>query len=137
MIARPMIYMGAALAGGALLYVLSQKRPGESLAGAAGRAAVSVVGDTAAGAVKGVGELVGVPDTDMDQCSRDLAAGRHWDASFSCPASRFLGSVFNSTTINSAAAADAAHVDEAIQQQQQAAAAPGGVYDAQGNYAGY
>ena len=49
--------------------------------------------------VQGMGELVGVPDTNTDQCEKDLAAGRHWDASFSCPASRYLGSVTGSTVL--------------------------------------
>lgn len=128
MIARPVLYVGAALAGGALLYILAQKRAGESLAAAAARSAVGLVGDAGVGAVKGVGELVGVPDTSTDQCEKDLAAGNHWDASFSCPASRFLGNVFSSTKINSAAAADAELVDLAIEQQMRDAAADTGNY---------
>jgi hypothetical protein len=57
---------------------------------------VKAVGGIATGAVKGVAETVGIPDTNQDQCSKDLAAGRMWDASFSCPASRFVKGVFSS-----------------------------------------
>lgn len=47
------------------------------------------------GAVTGAGGLVGVPATNVTQCDKDLAAGRTWDASFSCPAKRWLGSLFD------------------------------------------
>jgi len=46
------------------------------------------------GIATGAGGLVGVPATNATQCDRDLAAGRTWDASFSCPAKRWLGSLF-------------------------------------------
>lgn len=111
MIEKPILYGGAALAALALAYLVATKRAGESLSTAAGRAVAGVAGDVAAGAVKGVGEAVGIPDTNADQCSADIAAGRTWDASFSCPAKRFLGSVFNSTTINTAARTDADNVE--------------------------
>lgn len=56
--------------------------------------AVGAVGDAGVGAVVGAGQLVGIPATNSDQCGRDLAAGDRWAASFSCPAGRFVGSVF-------------------------------------------
>ena len=56
----------------------------------------SLPGDLAAGAVEGVGQSVGVPATDATQCAADLAAGRMWRASFSCPAGKFIGAVFGS-----------------------------------------
>jgi hypothetical protein len=46
-----------------------------------------------AGAVKGVGEIVGIPATNEDQCTLDLARGDLWAASFSCPAPRYLRAV--------------------------------------------
>lgn len=128
MIARPVMIGGAVLVGGLALYILAKRQPGQSLAGAVGTGAVGAVADVATGVIKGVGGVFGVPDTNMDQCSQDLAAGRTWDASFSCPASRFVGSVFNSTRIASADARDAAIVDAAIEQQQQDAAASSGFF---------
>lgn len=62
------------------------------LTGGAVRAAGGVVDGVVTGVVTTAGEAVGVPRTDADQCARDLAAGRTWDASFSCPAGRFIGS---------------------------------------------
>lgn len=41
------------------------------------------------------GDVVGIPRTEIGQCEIDLAAGRWWDASFSCPAPRFLEGVFS------------------------------------------
>lgn len=53
--------------------------------------AISAAGNAATGTVLGIGDAVGIPRTSESQCSADLAAGRLWDASFSCPAGRFLG----------------------------------------------
>ena len=101
----------AALAGIGLIWWAT--RPG--VAGKAAAAAVGAVGDAAVGTVKGIGSLVGVPDTNMTQCQKDLAAGNWWDASFSCPAGDYLsaaygagkGAVFGSTAVTAAEAADA------------------------------
>lgn len=75
-----------ALGAGAILYLAT--RPGA--AAAIGSGAVSAAADLGGGVVLGIGDVVGIPRTDTDQCSQDLAAGRTWDASFSCPASRFI-----------------------------------------------
>jgi hypothetical protein len=48
-------------------------------------AAAGAAADVAVGAVKGAGSILGIPDTDMEKCRADLAAGNWWDASFSCP----------------------------------------------------
>jgi hypothetical protein len=48
----------------------------------------------AAEVVQKVGEAVGVPRTNESECDRALREGRTWDASFACPAGRFLGSIF-------------------------------------------
>lgn len=69
-----------------------------SNAAAIGTAAVGAVVDAGTGAVFGIGDAVGVPRTSQSQCDADLAAGNTWDASFSCPASRWLSEgVFGST----------------------------------------
>lgn len=75
-----------ALGAGAVLYLAT--RPGA--AASLGTGAVNAVADLGGGVVLGVGDVVGLPRTDTDQCSRDLAAGNTWDASFSCPAGRFI-----------------------------------------------
>lgn len=70
------------------------------------------------GAVEGIGLAVGIPRTDVSKCAQDKAAGRWWDASFSCPAGDFLSSgaaaVFGSTSVQQATQADARRVDNAI-----------------------
>jgi hypothetical protein len=94
----PQAIAAAALGLGALLWLWYKKQPGQSLAGAAGAAAVEVVTDAGAGAVVGLGEVFGIPATETDQCSADIAAGDLWAASFSCPAKRFLAEgVFGTT----------------------------------------
>lgn len=59
----------------------------------AGRAVVDAAEGAVVGTVTGIGEAVGIPQTDADQCTRDLAAGDLWAASFSCPAPRFIAAV--------------------------------------------
>jgi hypothetical protein len=92
----------ALLAGAALLFVLwrqgrGRAGAGASVAGEIGAAAGGAVVDAAAGAVVGIGGAVGIPATDTAACDRAIADGRLWDASFACPASRFVGAVFNTT----------------------------------------
>lgn len=38
----------------------------------------------------GVGDLIGVPRTDLSKCDRAMMEGRTWDASFDCPAGTFI-----------------------------------------------
>lgn len=40
------------------------------------------------------GDAVGIPRTDMTACEKAIAANNKWDASFACPAGKFLGFVF-------------------------------------------
>ena len=56
--------------------------------------------DAAVGGIEGIGSVVGIPQTNMTQCQKDLAAGKTWDASFSCPAGTWLGSLFGSKPTN-------------------------------------
>lgn len=97
-----------ALAAAGLIYFTTRRLGG--VQGVAS-AAVGAVGDAAAGAVVGAGQLVGIPATNQTQCHKDLAAGSWWDASFSCPAGTFIGAVstnvFGSTALNEDAARDA------------------------------
>jgi hypothetical protein len=83
-----LIAAGAAVA--ALAYFAS--RPGAAAAAgkAAGGALVAAADGAVSGVVVGAGALVGIPETNADQCTADLAAGNLWAASFSCPAPRYL-----------------------------------------------
>lgn len=94
----PAAIAAAGLGVAALIYVMAQKRAGQSLAGAAGSAAVEVVADVGTGAVIGIGEVFGIPETNDDQCTIDLANGDYWAASKSCPAKRFLAAIVGSDT---------------------------------------
>lgn len=88
-----LVYGGAIVAGLAVAWLVTR-----NLRDTAKNAAQGVVGiaeGTITGVVVGVGEAVGIPETNQDQCTADLAAGRTWDASFSCPAGTFLKSLFN------------------------------------------
>lgn len=98
----PTLTPGAWLAVGAVglgaLYLM-RNQAADLAAGAVGAAA-----DVGAGAVLGVGDVLGVPRTNESQCAQDLAAGRTWEASFSCPAGTFISSTAGSIadTIGSA-----------------------------------
>lgn len=62
---------------------------------AVGTAVFNVADGALSGVVFGVGDAIGVPRTDMTKCEQDRAAGRTWDASFSCPAKDFLSYLWN------------------------------------------
>lgn len=72
------------VAGVAAFYLLRNN------AQAIGSGAVGAAVDVGVGVVEGIGQAVGIPRTSQSQCDADLAAGRTWDASFSCPASRWV-----------------------------------------------
>jgi hypothetical protein len=86
------LMLGGAIVGGLALAMMLKPR---AVAESAGRLAVGLAEGTATGVVVGIGTAVGVPETNRDQCASDLAAGRTWDASFSCPAKQFLTSFFD------------------------------------------
>lgn len=77
----------------ALLPVIARHARG--LGSAAGGAAVSAADGFIGEVVNSAGDIVGVPRTNQTQCEADLAAGRYWDASWSCPAGTFLKGVFS------------------------------------------
>lgn len=88
----PVVWAGAALG---LLALFAVHR-----AGGAGKLAASVVGATVtvateatAEGVMSIGDALGVPRTDVNLCEAAIADGRMWDASFACPAGRFLSSL--------------------------------------------
>ena len=59
----------------------------------AARTAASIPLKTAEGIVIGVGEAVGIPETDTAKCQAAVDAGDWWNASFYCPAGTFLREV--------------------------------------------
>lgn len=72
------------------LLLRNSRAVGTAAGGAAVEFADGLIGET----IQSVGDVVGIPRTDETQCQKDVAAGRWWDASFSCPASDFLKGVF-------------------------------------------
>ena len=81
---------GLIIVGGIAAFVVAKKIIGlipttEKEGKAAGAAAAGVITGAVEGSVKKIAESVGIPDTNLDQCKRDLSAGNYWDASFSCP----------------------------------------------------
>lgn len=56
---------------------------------------VGVAADAAAGVPIGIGDVLGVPRTNLSECELAIADGRTWDASFSCSAGAFIRSVFD------------------------------------------
>jgi hypothetical protein len=93
----PAIGLPYVLAGGAvlaaLLYVGAKgvKGAAQSVAGGA----VDLADGLITGTVTGVGEAVGIPQTNLTKCEQAKAEGRTLDASFACPAVDFLKYVFN------------------------------------------
>ena len=85
---------GAGLvAVGLLVFIVSRG----GLAGAGksiGAAAAGGVLGAVDGVVVGIGGALGVPETSESECDRAIREGRTWDASFACPAGRFLRSIF-------------------------------------------
>lgn len=76
----------AALAGIGLLWWATRAGVTQRLASGA----VGVVNDVAVGTVKGIGQIVGIPDTNTSACQRALAEGNYLEASFQCPAGTFI-----------------------------------------------
>ncbi|MGY2488514.1 hypothetical protein [Cupriavidus sp. CP313] len=89
----------AAGAIAAIAFVVKKNGGLQGVAAGAASALVGAVGDAASGAVLGIGDVLGVPRTDMTECERALAEGRTWDASFTCPAGTFVGSLVGSDRI--------------------------------------
>lgn len=115
-----MLYGAAAIAGIGVVVYMARKVQLPTAGGVASdfaRGAVDAANGAFEGAVKGLGGVFGIPDTSMTQCERDIAAGRTWDASFSCPAKDFVGSFFPSTGLNAAEQADARQIDRILERE--------------------
>lgn len=59
-----------------------------------GAAAVDAVDGVVSGVALNVGDAVGIPRTDKTACQAAIDEGRTWDASFACPASTWIKSLF-------------------------------------------
>lgn len=86
--------IGGLVIGLAALYLVNRIRAAASdPAGTAQGITTGIIdgiGGAGAGVVVGIGETVGIPKTNLTQCQQDMASGRTWDASFSCPAGDFI-----------------------------------------------
>lgn len=93
-----LIGAGVAAAVG-LFVVLKMRSKSGSLAADLGYSVGSAAFDAADGLLSGLvfsaGDAIGIPRTNKTQCELDKAAGRTWDASFSCPAKDFIGYLWN------------------------------------------
>lgn len=69
-----------------------------------GAAVGGAVVDTGAGVVLGIGDAVGLPRTDLDECRRAMAEGRTLDASMVCPLPIFIEYIVSSKPPNTGGA---------------------------------
>lgn len=89
---NPYVLAGAAVVA-ALVYVNWKGAAGTGAA--IGGAAVDLADGIFGGVVLGLGDTVGVPQTDLTECERAKLDGRTWDASFACPAGNFISYLWN------------------------------------------
>lgn len=82
------IAIGAGL-GAALVFLKAGTNAGDA-GRALGGAAVDLVDGTVSGVVFGIGDIVGIPQTDAERGRAELEAGNYWDASFNLPAGEFI-----------------------------------------------
>lgn len=81
------LLVGVALLG---LGVYVWRKGGAGPAGeGAGRAIVDGAAGVGVGVVKGIGQIVGIPDTSESECESAKRSGDLWRASFVCPATDF------------------------------------------------
>lgn len=90
---KMLILAALGLGAGAAVYVAYRGLNG--VARDASKAGVNVATGLVTGTVAGIGEAVGIPDTDPDKCAAAVAAGDSWEASFACPVGTWLKTVFN------------------------------------------
>ena len=94
MILQDKLLMGAGLGIGLVLLIGLNRSSGGSLAAGVGetvgKGAVDLADGVLSGTVQGIGGVVGIQPTNLTKCQQDIAAGRTWDASFSCPAGTWL-----------------------------------------------
>jgi hypothetical protein len=84
------LLIGAGAALVAVLILTKKKGAATDVGTALGTAAANLATGAAAGVVYGVGDAVGIPRTNMNECEKAIAEGRTWDASFACSAGTFI-----------------------------------------------
>ena len=88
--------VGAVAVVAAVAFVAYKKAGGAAgVASSVGGAVVDAADGVVSGAVFRLGDLIGVPRTDLTECERAKLNGDTWEASFACPAADFLKYVFN------------------------------------------
>lgn len=93
------MYAGLGIVGAVLLAGYAWRRGGGTVQNAVASAVtkgIGAAGDAASGVILGIGDVVGVPRTDADQCDQALASGNNLDALIYCPAGTFNRGVFGS-----------------------------------------
>jgi hypothetical protein len=91
--ANELMMMGAAVVVvGGLVYFATRGVRGVSQDVA--RGAVDATVGATTGIVQGVSAAAGIPNVDTDRCERALKDNKWWEASWYCPADRFIGAVF-------------------------------------------
>lgn len=68
---------------------------------AAASSAVGAANQVVGGTVVGIGNVIGIPETNTNDCDKALAEGRYWDASFACTAGRLVKGLFGDNTVSS------------------------------------
>jgi len=86
--------IGVAVAALAILVLVKKKGAAAGVGNDIGEAAVDLATGVVGGVALDLGDQIGLPRTNMTECEKALAEGRTWDASFACPASKFIGSFF-------------------------------------------
>lgn len=82
---------GVAVAGALVWAVTRASGTNANSAGQyVGGAMVDMADGVIGGTVVGVGQIFGIPATNMTKCEKAKAEGRTWDASFDCPAADFI-----------------------------------------------
>jgi hypothetical protein len=83
--AAALVAIAIAIALGVYVY---RKGPGN-----VAKALVGAAEDVAVGTVTGIGKVIGIPETNADQCQIDINNGDWYAASRSCPAGTYLAAV--------------------------------------------
>lgn len=81
---------GAVLLAGLYMWTRGAKGAAQDVGEAVSGAIVGAADGVLTGTVTGVGQVVGIPKTNMTACEKAMAEGRTWDASFDCPAGTWL-----------------------------------------------
>jgi hypothetical protein len=84
------VLIGAALVGVYLLSTGTGQQLVQKIAASLGGTAVDAADNVIAGTVKGIGEAVGIPNTNPQLCQIAINSGDVWAASLYCPLGDFL-----------------------------------------------